>query len=89
MIECVKLPLKRNRNAMTFDNEQRAIIRRIGEISARFDEAAEQASAAQVVAGQNILNVGTALVTAMNSLREVMTLHRQHGDAMRELLDTL
>jgi hypothetical protein len=74
---------------MQYTNEQRAIIRRIGEISARFDVAAEQASAAQIAAGQNALNVATALVTAMNSLREAVTLNRQHGDAMRELLDTL
>jgi hypothetical protein len=70
-------------------DEQRAIIRRIGAISARFDDAAEQASAAQIAAGQNALNVATALVTAMNSSRELVTLHKQYGDALRELLDTL
>jgi hypothetical protein len=74
---------------MTFNEEQRAIIQRIGEISARFDDAAERASAAQIAAGHNALNIATALVTAMNSLREIDTLHKQYGDTLRELLDTL
>jgi hypothetical protein len=76
---------------MTFNEEQRAIIQRIGDISSRFDDAAEQASAAaaQIAAGHNVLNIAPALVTAMNSLREIDTLHKQYGDALRELLDTL
>lgn len=74
---------------MTFNAEQRAIIQRIGAISARFDDAAARSAAAQVTAGQGVLNVGAALVTAMNSLQEAVMLNRQHGDAMRELLDTL
>jgi hypothetical protein len=68
--------------------EQRAIIARLGAISARFDDAIAQAAAAQIAAGQNILNVGTRLVTAMNSLQEIVTLQREYGDALRELLDT-
>jgi hypothetical protein len=74
---------------MTFNEEQRAIIQRIGEISARADAAHDRAVAAQIAAGQDVFNIGTALITAMNSLQEAMTLHRQHGDALRELLDTL
>lgn len=74
---------------MTLNDEQRAIIERIGAISARFEDASEQAAAAQIAAGQNALNVATALVTAMNSLREAVTLNKQHGDAMREFFDTL
>lgn len=70
-------------------DEQRAIIRRIGEISARFDVAAERAAAAQTEAGTATITMGTALVTAMNSLREIVMLNRQHGDAMREFFDTL
>jgi len=74
---------------MTFNENQRSIIQRIGEISARFDAAAEQAAAAQIAAGQNALDLGTGLITAMNSLREIVSLQRQYGDALRELLDTL
>ena len=74
---------------MTFNDEQRAIIQRIGEISARFDAATERAATAQIAAGRDALNVVAALVTAMNSSRELVTLHKQYGDALRELLDTL
>jgi len=64
---------------MTFNENQRSIIQRIGEISARFDAAAEQAAAAQIAAGQNALDLGTGLITAMNSLREIVSLQRQYG----------
>jgi len=71
---------------MEYTEEQRAIIQRIGEISAQFDDAAERASTAQAEAAQHTV---AALVTAMDSLREIVVLNRRHGDALREFLDTL
>jgi orotidine-5'-phosphate decarboxylase len=74
---------------MTYNEEQRAIIARIGEISARFDAAHQHATAAQVAAGANVLNIGRALVTAMESAQELTALQKEYGDAFREFLETL
>jgi len=70
-------------------SEQQAIIQRIGELSARFDAAAAAHQATQAATGHDILNIATAMVTAINQTGQLVTLQKQYGDALRELLDTL
>jgi len=70
---------------MSFTPEQRAISLRLDEISRRLDAAMEQASTAQVAAGEDIF---AALIAAMNSAREIGALQKEHGSVFREFLNT-
>jgi hypothetical protein len=72
---------------MEYNNEQRAIIRRIGEISARFDAAMEADRAARATISHNI--IGTELIAAIERSNEIGVLQREYGNAFREFLDTL
>ena len=74
---------------MTFNTEQQAIIHRIGELSARFDAAAATHQQTQAATGRDLVDIATAMITAINQTGELVTLHKQYGDALRELLDTL
>jgi hypothetical protein len=74
---------------MDYTPEQREILRRLGEISAQFDAAASQQQAAQAAMYQDILEMGTALIAAINHSTALVTLHKRHGDVWREFLDTL
>jgi len=74
---------------MNYTPEQRAIIQRIGEISARFDATVASHREAQVAAGRNLIDAVAALTTAIERSNELMPLFLQHGDAFREFLDTL
>lgn len=69
--------------------EQRDIIKRIGAIAARFDEAAAAHQATQAMAGRTILDIATDMMVAINQTGTLVTLQKQYGDALRELLDTL
>jgi hypothetical protein len=74
---------------MTYTDEQRAIIRRIGEISARIDAVEAEHAAMQAAMGQSILNMGANLIAAIEHANRLGALRRQYGDAFREFLDTL
>jgi len=74
---------------MEYNDEQRAIIRRMGEISARLDAAMEADRAAHERVSLDIVNLSAALIAAIQRSNEIGTLQRQHGDAFREFLDTL
>jgi hypothetical protein len=73
---------------MAYTPEQREIIHRLGEASARFDAAAAAHQATQAAMYQDILEMGTALIAAINHSNELVSLHKRHGDIWRELLDT-
>jgi hypothetical protein len=85
---------------MNYTAEQRAIIQRMGEISRQFDmvlvrhrEAQAAANAAQVGVSRDVVLALSAaigrLAMATEQSNELWPLFKQHGDAFRELLDTL
>jgi hypothetical protein len=81
---------------MDYSDEQRTLIRRIGEMSARIAQARAQhrsAQAAQVEALSDMangLNAAIAgLTRALEHSDELTVLVQQHGDLWREFLDTL
>jgi len=74
---------------MTYTEEQRAIIARMGEISRRFDEAAINHHATQSQLGHDLVDLAARMLDAINQTGELVTLNKQHGDAFREFLDTL
>jgi hypothetical protein len=74
---------------MEYNDEQRAIIRRMGEISARLDAAMEADRAAHAAVRLNLLNFSTELAAVIRRSNEIGTLQREHGNAFREFLDTL
>jgi len=67
---------------MKYTDEQRAIIHRLEEATARFDAAA-------VAAQRNLIDITTAMIRALNQTGELVTLNRQCGDLFREFLDAL
>jgi len=69
--------------------EQRAIIARMGDISARYHETVRRHQVAQLETGQKMLDAVSALTAAIDRSNELTTLFLQHGDAFREFLDTL
>jgi hypothetical protein len=73
----------------TYSAEQIAIIRRMGDISARIRDAAAAHSAAQAEEATHLVDAITALHRAMNRSEEMLRLTTEHGDAFREFLDTL
>jgi hypothetical protein len=74
---------------MTYTAEQRDIIQRIGDLSARFDAAVAAHHASQTAIGRNLIDITTAMLAAINQTGELVTIQKQHGDAFREFLDTL
>lgn len=74
---------------MNYTDEQQALIRRIGEVSARMDQVMAEHRAAHAAAGQNLINAVTALTDAIRQSNEIGVLFAQHGDLFREFLDTL
>ena len=74
---------------MDYNKEQRAIIRRIGEISAEMEATVARHREAQIAAGRNMIDAMTALASAIDRSNELWPLFRRHGDAFREFLDTL
>ena len=74
---------------MTYNDEQRAIIARMGEISKRIKEASQHADRAHMQSRTAITDLLSALVTSTDSFHEIVTLSSEHGDAFREFLDTL
>jgi hypothetical protein len=69
--------------------EQHDIIRRIGEATARFDEAAEAQVAAEAEVGRDLIDIATKMIAAINRTGELVRLNRICGDLFREYLDTL
>jgi hypothetical protein len=74
---------------MEYTAEQRDLIRRIGEVSARMDQLMAEHRMAHAAAGQNLIDAVTALTTAIRQSNEIGVLFTQHGDLFREFLDTL
>ena len=81
---------------MDYNAEQRALIRRIGEVSAQIERMAEAHRIAAENAGRNMISAGnnmvaaiTELQAAMDRAREAGELQRRYGDLFREFLDTL
>jgi len=74
---------------MKYNNEQRAIIRRMGEITVRIDIAMEADRVAHIAMSHELVNLGTELSAAMRRSNEIHRLLTEHGDAFREFLDTL
>jgi hypothetical protein len=74
---------------MAYTEEQRAIIQRIGALSAQFDVAAAANQAAQAAASRKVSELLGELITAVARSAEIVTLQKRHGDALRELIDTL
>jgi len=74
---------------MEYNDEQRAIIRRMGDISARHRAAMEDDRAAHARTSCDILNLGTELLAAIRRSNEIGALQTEYGDAFREFLDTL
>jgi len=74
---------------MKYNNEQRAIIRRMGEITVRIDIAMEADRVAHIAMRHELVNLGTELSAAMRRSNEIHRLLTEHGDAFREFLDTL
>jgi hypothetical protein len=74
---------------MQYSDGQRAIIRRMGEISARLDIAMEADQAAHANMRLDLLNFATELAAVMRRSSEIHALAKDHGNAFREFLDTL
>ena len=74
---------------MEYNEEQRAIIIRMGEISAQIEATVARHREAQIAAGRNMIDAVTALTAAIDRSNELWPLFQQHGDAFREFLDTL
>lgn len=74
---------------MEYTDEQRAIIRRMGDISARLDSAMEADQAAHAAIRFDLLNFATELAAVIRRSNEIGTLQREHGNAFREFLDSL
>jgi hypothetical protein len=74
---------------MDYTPQQRAIITRIGEISAQLDATLIRHHANQAAAGRSMIDAVTALTDAINRAAEIGELTQRHGDLWREFLDTL
>jgi hypothetical protein len=74
---------------MNYSTEQLAIIRRMGDISARIRDTAAAHRAAQAEEARHLIDAITALRRAMDRNEEMGQLTAEHGDAFREFLDTL
>jgi hypothetical protein len=69
--------------------EQRAIIRRIGEVSTQINETVAAHKTAQINTARDMLDAVTALTAAIDRSNELLPLFLRHGDLWREFLDTL
>jgi len=69
--------------------EQRQIIRRMGELSAQLDVAVEANHVANTAITHKLDDLGTELNAAMQRLNEIHTLAAEHGRLFRECLSTL
>jgi hypothetical protein len=74
---------------MKYNDEQRAIIRRMGEISTRHRAAMEADQAAHAALRFDLLNFATELASVIRRSNEIGALQAEHGDVFREFLDTL
>ena len=70
---------------MEYNDEQRALIRRMGEISARLDAA----MAADRAAHETMSDLFTELFAAIQRSNEIGALQMEHNDAFREFLNSL
>jgi hypothetical protein len=71
---------------MNYTDQQRAIIRRIKDISARYDAAMAADRAAHAAMNQDIF---AELTATLERSKAIGALHRQYGVAYREFLNTL
>jgi len=74
---------------MTYTDEQRAIIERMGVISRRLRALVESNRSTNADASRDIANLMGHLIDSNERLAEIVTLGTEHGDAFREFLDTL
>ena len=74
---------------MEYTNEQRDIIRRIGEVSAQMNLTATENTAALESSGDRMIDAIRELSEAMQQSRRTEQLFREWGDLFREFLDTL
>ena len=74
---------------MPYTQEQRELIRRIGEVSAQMRATVASHQAAQLTAARNMLDAATALTAAIDRSNELLPLFLHHGDLWREFLDSL
>jgi hypothetical protein len=74
---------------MDLTQEQRDIIRRIVDVSARFGAATTAVQTAQAAFGRNPIDILSALDEAINRSSELVTIHKQYSVLLQELLDTL
>jgi hypothetical protein len=76
-------------NKMDHTPEQRAIITRMGEVSARSRAVLERHRATQVEAGRTLIGAAVALAVAIEHSNELAPLFQEHDDLFREFLDSL
>jgi hypothetical protein len=74
---------------MEYNDEQRAIIRRMGDVSARVRVAMDADRAAHLAMTHELVNLGAELSGAIRRSGEIHALLAEHGDLFREFLDTL
>lgn len=74
---------------MNYSDEQRALIRRMGEIKAQAEFVLEADRVAHETVSINLVNLGIELSAAMRRSNEIHRLLAYHGDLFREFLDTL
>lgn len=74
---------------MTYTDDQRAIIERMGEISRRMDAMLDANRETHAAASRDIAGLMGHLIESNARLSEIVSLNREHGDAFREFLDTL
>lgn len=74
---------------MEYNEEQRALIRRMGELSARLDAAMEADRTAYAAMRLDLLNFATELAAVSRRSNEIGALQAEHGNAFREFLATL
>ena len=81
--------MSKGNNHVNYTPEQRAIIARMGDVSARYHATVVRHRDAQLRAGQTMIDAVAALTAVMERSNELTTLFLEHGDAFREFLDTL
>lgn len=74
---------------MDYNDEQRAIITRIGEASAQIRATVAAHRQAQAAAGRGMIDAVTALTQAIERSNELGPLLERHNDLWLEFLDTL
>ena len=75
---------------MEYNAEQRALIRRLGEVSAEFNAmAARHREAQAATAAGMMIDAVTSLIQAIDRANELGVLQQRYGDLWREFLDTL